>query len=167
MDIAHEQLRRILQLALHSPYEGERRKAVALLLQRLERENVMLAELDFSFGSGDTTNILRLRARLPYEFEVSLKSREEAQLYEGLLQLHADTSSTWLEGHRLRCVASAEVKAQVDQRLQSSLDSLQRRLAAAQQQAMTEYQQRRRVLFAQAVADELGLAVNDSSARSS
>ena len=99
---------------------------------------------------------------MPYEFEVSLKSREEAQLYEGLLGRYPATSCVWLEGHRLKCVASVEVKEQVDHLVRSSLQSLQSRLATAQQQAMAEYQQRRRALFAQAVAEELNRLQQDS-----
>ncbi|RJF75701.1 hypothetical protein D3875_01245 [Deinococcus cavernae] len=155
MNTDHDQLRRVLQLALNSPYEGERRKAVALLLQRMERECISLSDLDPSFCRSDTANTLRHRARLPYEFEVTLKSHEEAQLYEGLLKRHGDTAVSWLEGHRLLCVASPEVKAEVEGILQATVDSLRKRLAAAQQQAMGEYQQRRKVLFAQAVADEI------------
>ena len=128
----------------------------------MEREQLSLMDLDVSFTASDDANILRFRARLPYEFEVSLKSREEAQLYEGLLGRYPATSCVWLEGHRLKCVASSEVKEQVDHLLQSSLKSLQHRLATAQQQAMAEYQRRRHALFAQAVAEELNKLQQDS-----
>lgn len=159
---SREQLQRILRLALRSPYEGERSKAVALLLTRLEREQLTLTDLDGSFNVGDDGNTLRFRARLPHEFEVCLKSREEAQLYEGLLTRYPATSCIWLEGHRLQCVASSEVREQVEDLVRSSLQSLQSRLATAQQQAMAEYQQRRRALFAQAVAEELNQLQQDS-----
>ena len=155
MDTAHAQLRRILQLALHSPYEGERSKAVSLLLQKLEREKLTLADIDPSFTSQDTANELRFRANLPYVFEVTLKSHEEALFYEGLLARYPDTSSEWLEGHRLQCKAFPNVKLEIDHLLAVNLVSLQHRLAVAQKQAMAEYHARRKQLFAQAVTEEL------------
>lgn len=155
MDTPHEQLRRILQLALHSPYEGERSKAVSLLLQKLEREALTLSDIDASFSAQDAANALRFRANLPFEFEVSLKSHEEAQFYEGLLTRHPETTTVWLEGHRLLCKASPQVKREIDELLQKSLPTLQQRLAEAQKQAMVEYHERRRVLFMQAVAEEI------------
>lgn len=155
MESTHSQLKRILQLALHSPYPGERNKAASLLILRLERDAIKLADLDPSFDADATANTLKCRAGLPYEFEVTLKSREEAQLYEGLLCRYAETSTAWLEGHHLRCVATADIKAKVDQLHRTSLISLQRRLATGQRQAMMEYQERRASLFARAVAEEL------------
>ncbi|GAA3994085.1 hypothetical protein GCM10022631_00200 [Deinococcus rubellus] len=92
---------------------------------------------------------------MPYDFEVSLKSREEALLYSGLLQRSASVSVHWLESHRLQCRASQADKQTADGLFEQLLPSLQRQLAAAQQQAMKEYQTRRQVLFDQAVTQEL------------
>lgn len=154
MDSPHEQLRRVLQLALHSPYEGERTKAVALLVQRMGREGVALADLDPSFHVVDPENELRRRANLPYTFEVTLKSQEEALLFQGLLE-QASASATPIESHRLRCVASPAIKAATEKQFEHQITSLQRRLAEAQRQAMAEYQVRRRRLFKEAVEAEL------------
>lgn len=155
MDATRQQLQRVLQLALHSPYEGERAKAVSLLLQRLHKEGLSLGDLDSAFQVAEADNVLKQRAGLPYEFEVVLKSREEALLFHGLLQRFDFTSTTWLEGHRLLCTASPATKRAAEELFSEHTDSLQARLAAAQQQAMSEYQQRRKLLFTQAVEDEL------------
>ncbi|WP_019588723.1 hypothetical protein [Deinococcus apachensis] len=155
MDGANEQLKRVLQLALHSPFEGERAKAAALLVQRLQRAGLTLSDLDPSFGADDGENALRQRADLPYEFEVTLKSREEALLYHGLLQRSASSSAVWLESHRLLCTASPTAKQSADDLFAKHMASLQRRLAEAQQRAMREYNDRRKVLFEQAVVEEL------------
>ncbi|WP_158679833.1 hypothetical protein [Deinococcus sp. NW-56] len=152
MDSPHEQLRRVLQLALHSPYEGERAKAVALLVQRMEREGVDLPDLDPSFRVADAENELRRRANLPYTFEVTLKSHEEALLFQGLLE-QASASATLIESHRLRCVASPAAKAATEVQFEQQVLLLQRRLAEAQKQAMAEYQVRRRMLFMEVVEE--------------
>ncbi|WP_216327399.1 hypothetical protein [Deinococcus aestuarii] len=155
MEATREQLRRVLQLALNSPYEGERAKAASLLLQRLEASGLTLADLDPSFHVPAPENALRERAGLPYEFEVTLNSREEALLYGGLLEALVPSSVTWLEGHRLLCLAPASVRQKADDLFRRRAPSLHLRLAAAQKQALQEYQVRRRVLFEQAVAAEL------------
>lgn len=155
MEATRDQLRRVLQLALNSPYEGERAKAASLLLQRLEASGLTLADLDPSFLVPAPENVLRERAGLPYEFEVTLSSREEALLYCGLLESLVPSSVTWIEGHRLRCRAPASARQKTDDLFRHHAPSLQRRLAAAQKQAMQEYQVRRRVLFEQAVVAEL------------
>lgn len=152
-----EQLRRILQLALSTPYEGEKEKAVALLVQRLGREGWQLSDLDPSFSGPDQENRLRERAGLPYLFEVTLRSREEASFYARLVQRvsREEGSVTWLEGHRLRCRASREIRERVEAGFAQHSPSLGQRLAHAQQQALQEYQERRRTLFEQAVEDEV------------
>ncbi|AZI45261.1 hypothetical protein EHF33_20360 (plasmid) [Deinococcus psychrotolerans] len=155
MEDQREQLRRVLQLALHSPYEGERAKAVALLLQRLETTRLTLADLDASFNVPFAENVLKERADLVCDFEVLLKSREEALLYSGLIEALVPASVTWLEGHHLLCRATPSVRRKIEALFQQHVNSLQRRLIAAQKQAMQEYQVRRQILFERAVTAEL------------
>ncbi|WP_027482406.1 hypothetical protein [Deinococcus pimensis] len=157
MDVSLEQLRRVLALALNSPYDGEKEKAVSLLLGRLERDGLRLADLDARFDVPDPVGALRELSGLEHTFEVTLKSREEAAFYAGLTRRlsRAAEPVVWLEGHRLRCRASRAAREQIEQVFVGRAEALQQRLGRAQQQAMAEYQARRRALFQQAIEEEL------------
>ncbi|GGK42381.1 hypothetical protein GCM10008955_40160 [Deinococcus malanensis] len=158
MDEIHGQLQRVLKLALNSPYEGERRKAASLLLQRLEHVGLTLGDLDPSLSTPEAENSFRQQAGLAYQFEISLKSREEAMFYSGLLSRSPESWVTWLEGHRLLCQANSSAKQEADRLFQMHALQLQQRLVLAQQAAMKEYNERRRQLFLQAVEEELRTA---------
>lgn len=151
----HDQLKRILQLALLSPYEGERSKAVSRLLQRLADNELTLMDIDGSFQGEDQENQLRQRANLPHKFLVSLKSHEEALLYKGIIEQLAVESVINLESHRVHCLASTRVKEMAIEIFECHTQSLQVRLAEAQKEAMREYNARRRELFLGAVMAEL------------
>lgn len=158
MDGLQEQLRLVLNLALNSPYEGERMKAASLLLQRLEKAGLTLGHLDASLKTPEAENGFRRHAGLAFEFEMVLKSREEALFYSGLLKRSPESSTTWLEGHRLLCKATSASKQEADRLFGAHAVQLQRRLVSAQQLAMKEYNERRKALFLQAVEEELGRA---------
>lgn len=154
--ISHDRLHRVLQLALNSPYEGEREKAVALFLSLLERTELSLHNLDRSFAPGDGENELRKRVGLPAQYNVTCSSREEAMLYRHLVRRFSllETPVHLLEtktGYELRCTLTPVAKTQVDHAFSVTKINLPSRLAAAQQQALNEYRARRQALFEEAV----------------
>lgn len=154
--VHHDRLHRVLQLALTSPYEGEREKAVALFLSLLERTELSLHQLDRSFAPGDGANELRKRVGLPFSCVRSVKSREEAALYRHLVQRSAgpDTpvqTAEVADGYELTCTLTLHAKERTDQAFAAARDNLPEYLAAAQQLALREYQARRKVLFNEAI----------------
>ena len=154
--VNHDRLHRVLQLALTSPYEGEREKAVALFLVLLEKTELSLHQLDRSFAPGDGGNELRKRVGLPAQYSVTCSSREEAMLYRHLIRRFnpLETPVQLLEaatGYELRCTMTPVFKDRVDHAFSITKIDLPGQLAAAQQQALSEYQARRRVLFEAAV----------------
>jgi hypothetical protein len=154
--ISHDRLHRVLQLALNSPYEGEREKAVALFLSLLDKTDLSLHQLDRSFAPGDRGNELRKRVGLPAQYSVTCSSREETMLYRHLVRRFSllETPVQLLEaktGYELRCTLTPAAKAQVDHAFSATKINLPSRLAAAQQQALSEYRARRQVLFEEAV----------------
>lgn len=155
MDSAIQQLQRVLQLALNSPYEGERTKAVSLLVQRLVDTGLSLSDLDPSFQEPTSENLLRERAGLAYDFEIVLKSSEEAMFYRGVIEDFAPQSVIGLDGHRLLCHAPITVRQRANDIFSRHVPSLQNRLVLAQKQALREYQIRRETLFQEAIAIEL------------
>ncbi|KEF34107.1 hypothetical protein RDMS_08850 [Deinococcus sp. RL] len=159
MDRDLDQLRRILNLALHSPYDGEKEKAVALLHLRLTKSGLRLRDLDAGFQEQDDENELRRRAGLAHYAEVTFHSHEEAALYASLLRQATGTSDSaaWLEGHRLLVHATLAQRQAADEAFAERQHVLHERLAQAQQQALREYHERRRALFQQAV-DEVATA---------
>lgn len=155
MDAAIQQLQRILRLALESPYEGERAKAVSLLMQRLVDTGLSLSDLDPSFQGPTSENLLRERAGLAYDFEIVLKSSEEAIFYRSVIEGFAPQSVIGFDGHRLLCRAPITVRQRSNDIFTRHALSLQNRLVLAQKQALREYQIRRQTLFQEAIAVEL------------
>lgn len=155
MDAAIQQLQRVLRLALDSPYEGERTKAVSLLMQRLVDADLSLSDLDPSFQGPSSENLLRERAGLAYDFEIVLKSSEEAVFYRSVIEGFAPQSVIGFDGHRLLCRAPRNIKQRSDDVFTRHASSLQNRLVLAQKQALREYQIRRQALFEEAIATEL------------
>ena len=150
--VNHDRLHRVLQLALTSPYEGEREKAVALFLGLLGKTELSLHQLDRSFVAGDGAEALRKRARLPSSYVLSVKSREEAALYRRLVQRAAGPGAPVqiaevADGYELTCTFTPNAKERTDQAFAAARAYLPEALAAAQQQALSEYQARRQVLF--------------------
>lgn len=155
MDSTIQQLQRVLRLALDSPYEGERTKAVSLLMQRLADTGLSLSDLDPSFQGPTPENLLRERAGLAYEFEIVLKSSEEAIFYRSVIEGFAPQSVIRLDDHRLLCRAPITARQRADGIFAQHATSLQNRLVLAQKQALREYQLRRQTLFQEAIAVEL------------
>ena len=156
MTVNADRLYRVLQLALTSPYEGEREKAVALFLSLLEKTELSLHQLDRSFGPGDGANALRTRVGLPAQFSVTCNSREEATLYRHLVRRFSPLEKPvqLLEssaGYEVRCTLTPSAKVRVDHAFTVTRIDLPGQLAAAQQQALIEYQARRQVLFEEAI----------------
>lgn len=153
----YDQLHRILSLVLNSPYEGEKEKAVAVLLHRLDQVGLNLADLDATFAGPEPENTLRQRAGLAYDFEVSFRSPEEAMFYARLVERLTKGGGyiQWLDGHHIRCRLSQATRHLVDEVFIHHIPSLQQRIALAQKQVMSEYNVRRRALFRQAIEDEV------------
>ena len=152
-----DRLTRVLKIALNSPYEGERQKAVALLSTLLAAQGLRVAQLDTSFAPGDDLDEVRRRAGLPYRFTLSFKSREEGALFRSLLKGLAPLEAGGAEliqgaqGYLLTCVARAASKARAERAYLAARPQLQRGLAAAQERAMQEYRRRRHALFEEAI----------------
>ena len=111
--VSHDRLHRILQLALSSPYEGEREKAVTLLMSLLERSELSLHQLDRSFASGDGADELRKRVGLPASHIFRVKSREEAVLYGHLMRRIVGTHlapqmAEVTAGYEVTCTVTSE-----------------------------------------------------------
>ena len=154
--VNHDRLHRVLQLALTSPYEGEREKAVALFLVLLGKTELSLHQLDRSFGQGDGADALRKRAGLPTSYVLSVKSREEAALYRHLAERAVGQgtpvqTAEVADGYKLTCTLTPNAKERTDQAFTAARADLSEALAAAQQRALSEYQARRQVLFEEAI----------------
>ena len=162
-----QRILRVLRIALSSPYEGEREKSAGLVLQLLARSGLRLCDIDASFGTLDAEPALRKRARLAADYRVSFRSREEGQFYLRLFGLLAPAGSPPPQpgedasGYTLRCFASPEIQARLDAAFRTHSAQLQAALAAAQEQALREYQARRRELFRAAVETAAALASVD------
>ncbi|ULH17302.1 hypothetical protein MF271_18270 (plasmid) [Deinococcus sp. KNUC1210] len=166
MTADRERTRRVLRIALSSPYEGEREKSVGLVLQLLQRSGLRLCDIDASFGTADGELALRTRARLAASYQVSFRSREEALFYLRLFGVFAASSPPPVpgedqSGYILTCYASPDVQARLDAAFHRHTPRLQGALAAAQEQALREYQARRRELFRAAVEGTAALAARE------
>lgn len=156
MTVNYDRLYRVLQLALTSPYEGEREKAVALFLSLLEKAELNLHQIDRSFELGDESNALRKRAGLPTSYVLSVKSLEEAVLYRHLAERAAGRgipvqTAEVADGYELTCTLTPSAKDRADQAFTFARAKLSKALSTAQQQAQSEYQSRRKVLFDEAI----------------
>lgn len=152
----HDRLYRILQLALSSPYEGERQKAVTLFLGLLEKSELSLHQLDRSFVPGDGAHELRKRVGLPVRTVFCVKSHEEAILYSHLVQRVSGPevmpqTTEVSDGYEVTCTLNSAAQHQTQQAFAAARKDLSGQLAAAQQQALSEYQTRRRFLFEEAI----------------
>ncbi|WP_407541684.1 hypothetical protein Q0M94_19535 (plasmid) [Deinococcus radiomollis] len=166
----HDRLHRVLQLALTSPYEGEREKAVGLFLGLLEKTGLSLHQIDRSFEPDDGMNALRKRAGLAAQFSVLCNSREEAVLYGHLVRRFSTLEKPvqFLEaktGFEVRCILTPLLKAQVDRAFTVTRVSLPGQLAVAQQQALKEYQARRQQLFEEIIRKVASTPLSEDSLR--
>jgi hypothetical protein len=102
--------------------------------------------------AGDGAEALRKRAQLPSSYVLSVKSREEAALYRHLVQRAAGHSAPVqiaevADSYELTCTLTPNAKERTDQAFTAARADLSKALAAAQQQALSEYQTRRKALF--------------------
>ncbi|ADY26622.1 hypothetical protein Deipr_1482 [Deinococcus proteolyticus MRP] len=149
MDIA--KMQKVLRIALHSPYPGEKAKAISLLERWLESGKHFLYDLDTTFAKEATIETLKSRAGIALKHEVKFRSHEEALLYVRILEKHTKLEVTWLEGHHISYETSFELRDSVEADFRQCLPTLQQYLSSAQQQALQEYQQRRKELFRDAI----------------